>query len=306
MSGLADWLSQSPLNWAAPLTLTYLLSGQPWRSHMPAGTAADLLGQVAIAACAAGLLIPGAATSPWMWLAITCLHFAWLVVSYHVADNHHFLQGYWCIAILSALYAGPLNEERVLWISGNSLIALCFAIAVAVKLANPRYRDGSFFVAVLMADIRFSPITATFARSSARTRDEHRRALARVRAGVSDFERAEVPTRALATAKVLTWWTIGIETAVATAFGLAPFVDDPRIWVLVAFVITTFVAVPVPSFGQLLAIMAMTTVSDVHTRALLLALVLTLGVISVTPQAARRAVTILARPESASRRVSAP
>lgn len=294
MAELTRLVSESPLSWIPSLTLLLLLTSQPWKQYMPIGTLAHFLGVTGCAMAAVGLLMPQLNQSSTFWFGLACVHFGWLLAAYLVADNHHYLEGYWCIAIAIALQAGGVTGEVGLRRGATWLIGLTFALAVAAKLLSREYRQGSFFAATLLSDIRFIPLAVHCGGLRREDRARHALALARVRGGVSDREQVTVSKRMRGLALLLTWWTIAIEGAVAIAF-LDPLVgsDTVRIVCLVMFAITTFVCVPVPAFGQILLVMLLVSIQSPHQRAYVLLLTLAVPVISFAPHFARRATILL-------------
>jgi hypothetical protein len=91
-------------------------------------------------------------------------------------------------------------------------------------------------------------------------------------------------------ARSLTWWTVGIESAVAVAFLFPITSPDVRVWLLLVFVLSTFVFVPVPSFGQLLLLLLYAIVSSGPWHGPLVVLIFTLGVVAFLPEMATRVI----------------
>ncbi|HKY20466.1 MAG TPA: hypothetical protein VJM31_04530 [Vicinamibacterales bacterium] len=296
--------SQSTLAWAPLLTLLLLLAAQPWRAYMPDGTLAELLGQILIVLVVLALLVDGIAGSPWFWFVLTAALLLWISAAYFIADNHHYLIAYWCLAVGLALFGGP-EGTRILRQSGALLIGLCFATAVASKLLNARYRDGSFFTWTLLSDPRFVPLATFIGGLKSDVRERHLVAMDRVRSGVSQHEVVVVPRDLRRLAMGLTWWTIGIETLVATVFLSPVNLELTRVVLLVVFAVTTFVFVAVPVFGQILLLILLACTDDVTIRVYIAVLALGLAVVSFIPNLAKRLTPLVHQSLVAQRRPTA-
>jgi hypothetical protein len=292
MNGLADLLAGPILGWMPQLTLLFLLANQPWRKHMPLGSASELFGRLSVVLAAVGLLIDNAAASPWFWYALTATHMSWVVSSYFMADNHYYLIGYWCLAVSLALHVGGPHGEQLLARNAEVLLGLCFGVAVLAKLASRAYRDGSFFTWELVADQRFLPLATLAGRLTPELRRRHADARMRVLSGASARETAPIPLELRWLALSLTWWTIAIESAIALLFLLPiqtwPALEWPRVVALSLFALTTFTFVAVPAFGQILLVMLLAATADATLRWYVVLLVLFLGVVSFIPHLAKR------------------
>jgi hypothetical protein len=280
-----------PLIWIPRLTLIFLLWYQPWRQLTAPGSLPELAAIIATLLAAVGLFVDNLAASPWLWFALTASHCGWLACAYFAADNHQYLIGYWLLTISVALIAGADGTE-VLARNATLLLGLCFALATASKAVSRRYRDGSFFTRALVLDLRFLPIATWVAGVTEPTRLSHIRARDRVIGARSSEAIAPVSRRLRRCAMALTWWTLAIEAAVAIAFlspSGTPLSSEPlRATSLLLFVITTFVCVPVPAFGQILLIIFLATTTRVDIRIVSLLLLASLTVLSFVPTAAAR------------------
>ena len=280
---LTEIISAPRLAWAPPLTLLFLLGFPPCSQYMPQGSWAELLGRTHTVLCAVGLFIDPWGQTPAFWFSLAGVHFAWLRTAYFVADNHHYLEGYWCLAIAIALSSA--NGERWIQLDATLMLGLCFALAVVAKVINPEYRNGSFFTHLLLFDPRFLPIAMAPA-------SLHRIAqLISPRGGAWHEENpsarcstCRIPS--LTAGRVLTWWTVGIESLLAMSF-LVPWatVDAVRAGLLCLFVVSTFAMVAVPTFGHILLIMLAVSVNDVTLRGGGLMLACALSLLSFVPTA---------------------
>lgn len=275
---LREYLSAPPGMWAPHLTLVLLLFFRPWGQHSPLGTLSSLVGVTYGLCIGTGLVLAPIAKESAFWVVLTTVHFAWVYSAYHVADNHHYLEGYWCLSLALALGRPDLNEA--LTSSATLLIGVVFLLASVWKIVSPSFRTGGFFLYSMFFDKRFLPISVWAGGLSTAVQEDHRRARALAHQGVA-FAPAPVPQRLRALAVGLTWWTILIEMSVAIVFLFpTPFTDGARVAVLVVFCITTYVLVPVPAFGHILVLLLLVSVPDGTLRMWLLVVSC---LISVTP-----------------------
>jgi hypothetical protein len=121
------------------------------------------------------------------------------------------------------------------------------------------YLDGRMFRVLLILDPRFEPITRTVAGVDPEQLDALRAFLrTHVDVAISPVPGPEIPARLAQTASALTWWTLGIEVAVAAAWlfpGTGAGALFARDLLLLVFCATTYPAVGIESFGWLLLAM---------------------------------------------------
>jgi hypothetical protein len=228
------------------LALLYLVlfPGVLWHERLPA-----------VGIGALGLLVPGLARLPALWLAAAVASGAPLVAHWPRSDNHTYLLFYWCLALALALAltdpAGALTR------SARGLLGLVFAFATLWKVwLSPDFASGDFFRSALLLDPRFLDL----ARLGGLTPDAlaaNDALLDAVRGGapLPAGERLVEPARLRVLAIGLTAWTLAGEAAVALAF-LWPGERGPARWrhpLLLLFCVTTFSVATVPGFGCLLA-----------------------------------------------------
>lgn len=276
-------LASPVLEWAPRLTLIFLMAVRPWRQHGPPATFAYFIGRIYLILLMAGLLIASLAAAPAYWFAVVGVHGLWLVSGHAVADNHRYLEGYWCLAIAVCLAMGGADGSRYLALDARLLIGLCFLLAVLWKL-NPRFRNGSFIVQTFLYDYRFVPIAFSTGVLTPEIRNRHVEARIRIESGRSVTEQAPIPRALRNAALAMTWWTIFIEAGIAILF-LLPF-PQLALWrtiALLVFVATTYVLVPVPAFGHILLILLMVSTPDARWRMPMLALAAFLIVTDFTP-----------------------
>lgn len=282
------------ISWVPMVTLVFLLAGQPWRHYRSAGSGARLFGLITAALTACGLIVPDLGYSPWLWLGLVCSYSAWIASVYYFADNHHYLIGYWCVAVALALIAH--DPDEVLRRSATVLVGTCFGLAVLAKMLNRDYRDSTFFTWLLIFDPRVRLLATMVGGLTSDVFRRHATAFGRIWMGVSPGESAEVPRSLRRLALGLTWWTVGIEAIVAAAF-LWPGdgLDSVRVTVLMAFAVTTFTFVAVPFFGQILLLMLLAATNSAEVRVIVVMLAAFLTVVSFVPEGLRSARRVLKR-----------
>lgn len=283
---IGESLGDPIVTWLPHLTLIFLLYYQPWRSAARGANIVRVIGLLLGVEIAAALMFPQFVQMPWLWGSVAILHFAWILSAYHEADNHHYLIGYWCIALAVAFAGSGADEaEARMAESARLLIAGCFGAAVIAKMRSKTFRNGSMFATLLMTDPRFATIAVYAGGATGQLIRTHRKAWSAVSSGEQASACAPFPSRLLVTARLITWWAVGIEALVAALYipsfqGFAGWRES----VLAVFVISTFAFVPVPAFGQILVILALAVAGDGGVRVFLLLLTGILPVLSYVPQ----------------------
>lgn len=261
MVELTAFLDAAPLSFASRLTAIAFLLIQPWK-QFDRGAAVHLITSLYKVLLLIVALFGSFSHVHLVWWAIVGLHFAWLYKAYAVADNHKYLEGYWLLAIAIAESMGGHDGCVCLSRSGLLLIGVTFLVAVVWKLVNPRYRDGSFFLYQLCHDARFTHIASVLGGMTPALRKQHIAGGAMRPAGIGATcdHTVSISPRMHRVARLLTYWTVFVEIAVAAVF-LMPFtsLEAYRIAALAMFVITTYSLVPVTEFGSILIVIALPT-----------------------------------------------
>lgn len=196
---------------------------------------------------------------PEYWFALTGLFAVNHGLLWYALDNHKYLLGYWTLALgLARLQADSL---RALAVNGRLLVGLCFLFATATKLLSPEYLDGSFFEFTLLTDRRFSGVSDLLGGVSGDAIDANvaaMRDLGRPYGALTSVELQDTP-RIGVMAQVMTWWTIGIEGAIAVLFLLPERLRPARVRdaFLLLFLVSTYPVATVVGFGRILAIMGL-------------------------------------------------
>jgi hypothetical protein len=220
---------------------------------------------------ALGLLLPGAAVAPALWIALALLAGVRVFLDFPMSDNHGYLLTIWCSALAVAL-ASP-RPRAVLARNARLLIGLAFALATLQKALAPDYLDGTFFRWALAEDPRFEDLGRALGRDGVDL--ERTRAWLAAEPGAGPpADAAFVETSALrAAATLLTWATLVFEGVVALAFLCPPALALARLRdaALAAFCAVTYAIAPVAGFGWLLVSMGVAQSAGTRARWLYLA-----------------------------------
>lgn len=216
--------------------------------------------------------------SVWVFLATAVLTAS--LTSWHDSDNHKYLLAYWCLAL--ALAYATREPEATIASAARWLIGSAFAFAVYWKLRTPDFLSGDFFRLQLMIDSRFASVTSWLGGVPLEDLTDFRRLWAALDdvSHLAEFGGMDygLPKRVHVLAKLLAWWTVFIEGAIALAF-FAPersLVGRHRDTALLAFVGTTYAVATVLGFGFLLLAMGLCQARGPRMRAAYVALFLIL------------------------------
>ncbi len=204
-----------------------------------------------------------------MW-GINATHWLWI-------DNHKFLMSYWVLACTLAVL-GPRTSQILRW-NGRMLVGLCFAFATLWKIVAGQYWNGEFFTYTLLTDGRMDFIAHTLAGLPRAVLNQARVLEDTIALMPSETIQASLPVspRLHFVAMALSWWTLVIEAAIAVLFlASRPFARRWRDWVLLTFVATTYVFVPVLGFGYILTILGLAACESPKIRAVYLGVLVVL------------------------------
>jgi hypothetical protein len=170
-------------------------------------------------------------------------------------DNHVFLLTYWCLAVY--LWLTTDEPAETLAVNGRALIGLSFAFAALWKVVLSRdFLDGTYFHYTFLADPRFQDFGAIFGGVSRASYNEIAKGLAQLGDPTGSVEVVALPSTSMlvALAKLSTWWTAGIESALAAVFLLPSrlAVTRYRHALLLLFAWTTYLVATVATFGWIL------------------------------------------------------
>ena len=211
-----------------------------------------LVGVVGIVA-ALVVVFPVVRRSPWTWIGLAGLHVLLVARFWYRLDNHDFLL-LWTLLALAVAFT-QRDPEQAFATQARWLLGLAFALATGWKLFSGEFLDGSFFVHAQLVDPRFARVAELVGSLDAEMVITTRAAIATaVREPIAQAVAVPVDdVRGLAV--LFTAWGVALEGAIAIAM-LGP--DRPR-WramrcaLLLTFMATTYLVVPVVRFGVLLA-----------------------------------------------------
>ena len=188
------------------------------------------------------------ARNGWFWIGVGMTAGLWNLYDWATIDNHIVLSGYWYLAMGIALLSD--DPERRMAATARLLVGMVFVTAVIRKALNPEFVRGDFFVFTLLVDPRFEQ-AATIVGGVADTASN--------RAALGNLPDAIVLTSAAGirpVALALTWGAFLLESAVGV-FNLLPAAISRRVGqiALVAFIVVTYMIVPVVAFGAGLIVM---------------------------------------------------
>lgn len=201
------------------------------------------------------------ARNGWFWLGVGVVICSWNVFDWATIDNHIVLSGYWYLALGASLLSD--DPERQMSIQARLLIGLVMAVAVARKVTNPEFMSGDFFVFTLLVDPRFEPAVSLV--GGVADPSVNRAALGSLPHSIVLSSGSGVRPLGLA----LTWGAFIAESTVAV-FNLLPAGTWRRAGqiALVAFMIVTYLLVPVVAFGAGLIVMGAASAATDRARAM--------------------------------------
>jgi hypothetical protein len=200
------------------------------------------------------------ARNGWFWLGVGVVICTWNLFDWATIDNHIVLSGYWYLALGASLLSD--DPERQMSIQARILIGLVMAAAVVRKVTNPEFINGDFFVFTLLVDPRFEPAASLVGGVAHPSLN---------RAAMGSLPNSILPTSASGIrplALALTWGALIIEPAVA-AFTLLPAATWRKAGQisLLAFMVVTYLLVPVVAFGAGLIVMGAASAATDRSRA---------------------------------------
>lgn len=197
-------------------------------------------------------------SSPGLWIAVSS--FIWIInaTDWLWIDNHKFLMSYWVLACTVAVLSKEMH--LVLQWNGRILVGLCFGFATLWKLIAGQYWNGEFMVYTLLVDGRMEFIAHSMA--GVPRADLAQSRILEDTIGLFPNEEVQsslpITDRLRFVALAMSWWTILVEAAVTILFLVkSSFASRWRDLVLLAFIASTYVFVPVLGFGYILTILGL-------------------------------------------------
>ena len=214
------------------------------------------LAPFALGAAIVCLVVERVRQAPLTWVLLAALAFGRLAALWPLADNHHYLLAYWCLAIALAL--GGRSPAATLATSGRWLLAAAFALAVLWKgVLSPDYTDGRFFRVTLLTDGRFTDASMVFGGLTPEQMRQNQAFLAPLPDGAELLHPPPFvePPRLRLFASVATWGGLALEGLLAVLW-MIPSHGRIRLAshaALLVFCVTTYALAPVAGFGWLIA-----------------------------------------------------
>jgi hypothetical protein len=241
----------------AALTLLLLLLYSSNLARLPASILA-----------VAALIIPPLRRNFAVWAGAAALLLGCALARWWAADNHDFLEAYWCLALGCALRSR--DRDETLAQSARLLIGLSFLLAVGWKLASKDYLNGDFFVHTLVMDPRFRGFSAVMGGVSDPIRDVSVAARSALVSYDSNLLSAPIVTPPFLPriAMTLTIGTALLEAGVALTFlfRLPERMAFLRNVLLLVFILSVYSVATVVGFGWTLATMGIAQCEPHETR----------------------------------------
>jgi hypothetical protein len=248
--------SVAPLDLVLLLTLVLLLLRTPeyWYSQ-----------SVIVVLCVCGVVVRPVRESATLWLILAGFLGAEAGFHWYAADNHKYLECYWCAALFGVLSLPAPDRDRALAFDSRLLIGLCLAFAVFWKAVSPTYfPQAAFFRFALLTDPRFEYLAhwlAAIPREVLHANQANELVLKLAFSAGVDV--TEVPlaggAQVYPLALALTWWTFVFEALLAVVFLWPRGRRVVRLGnaLLLTFGMTTYLVATVREFGWLLMIMGL-------------------------------------------------
>jgi hypothetical protein len=220
-----------------------------------------------------GLILPNLYKKKYLWYILAFTFTLKTVSEWWFQDNHLFVNTYWVIAIAFALSFKDFNE--VLAKNARMMLGLVFLFAIVWKFISPDFISGAYFHYSFLTDIRFSEEASLLGNISREDISNNISKLHEV-GSVSIESTTLTSSDAIKTmTQVITWHTIIIELLLAVLF-LLPHtfkLSRYRNYVLIAFVLTTYLAMPIDTFAWLIIAVGIsqTQTNEKTDRAILIA-----------------------------------
>lgn len=236
-----------------------------------------------------GVAFRSVRVSPYYWLLCAALWSATVVATWTWAGNHKYLVAYWCLT-LAVCRTLPEARDRVaaLGNAGRHLLGLAMGVAVIAKLLSTSYVSGDFFAFELLHFSLFHHLSVLVAGCQSIDLEQNRllvesMELASVAPPVNEVQLNSCPGIAWF-APFMTWWTVGIEGALAVCF-LYPRrsrrLDLVSHVLFVVFVVTTYTVATVVWFAWTLCLLAIAHARQIGARRLCYVHIVLIGLVLI-------------------------
>lgn len=213
------------------------------------------------------LCSPSVNRSKSAWLALSALLLMNNLWHWFLLVNHEYLLTYWVLTCTVAIYAAA--PGKVLAWNAKLLVGLCFAFATVWKFLGGEYLDGSFLHLTFLLDERLAAGAFLIGGLDEPILQQNRTLFDTIQStGNINPQALQSSPRMALMSLILSYWTIFIEAITALAF-LLPRprqLAQLRYVLLLVFIFTTYLAIPVFAFGALLLIMGLASCMETRSQ----------------------------------------
>jgi len=208
------------------------------------------------------LVLPGFYKSKYLWYSIAFIFILKTISEWWFQDNHLFVNTYWAIAIAFAL--SFKDVKKVLAANARLMVGLVFSFAIVWKFLSPDFISGSYFHYSFLTDVRFIEEATLLGDVSRSEIDSNIRKLNEFEAAGTDQVELASSDRIKSLTHLITWHTVVIELLLAVLFLLPARlrISRYRNYLLIVFVLTTYLAMPIHSFAWLIIAIGISQVKD--------------------------------------------
>lgn len=209
------------------------------------------------------VLRPRVLRRPEFWLALAVAGTFGVILHWEVTDNHKYLLVYWLwVLFVAHLFVSPEQQERTIRFNARFFLCLIFLAAAAQKVSSPSYRSGEMFEHLLYVDSRFAAFGKLIGIDPS-VPDAVKKRIALFRSPFAQVEGNELDIpgsdRARTAALMMTRWDVSLQLAIGILLLVRRRVtDEIAHFLLLFFILTTYLPAPVFGFGWILAIMGFT------------------------------------------------
>jgi len=203
------------------------------------------------------LVFPALLESVVIWSLAVVYMLTVLIMDWYLLQNHEFLISYWVLAC--ALACREKARSVFVVLNARLLIGLSFALALVWKCMSGDFLNGDFLLHSFLSDKRFFDLSGFLTGTSLEVLQSNRGLVEALKfypvpgavAAISMGPLGGVPAR------LLTYWTLVLETFLAAAFllRLPAGLNRHRHIFLLIFIATTYFFLPLHRFAMILSIL---------------------------------------------------
>ena len=195
-----------------------------------------------------------------LWFLIFLYVMALNFVYFELSANHFYLIAYWSLACGLAL--ATQNQDNVLRQNARMLLGLAFCFAAVWKILEGEYIDGTFFhYSFLTRFIDFDGVPLiTWILSPVEVAENIRLKQTLQHLAVADGSISLTTTNSIRYfSHLLSLWTLLVEAVIGVAFlfNQPKFIAKKRDYLLLLFILTTFILIPIDRFALILILLGL-------------------------------------------------